>query len=154
MGIQRLTAANAQAHNILEGLLMDLLEAAVDGRVADALAAHTRLADAFAFHLAAEEAHTLPLLRELGGPLLKLATIVDGDHRIVHRSLDAVGALLGEVADGAGDGRRAVLQRIEVLSKLKTVLEHHGVREQEDIYPPLDQRFPDLPWADALVPPG
>jgi len=152
---QRLTTANARAHAVLEGLLMDLLEASVAGRIGDARASHRALVGAFQEHLAAEEAHTLPLLRELGGPLLKLATIVDGDHRILHRSLDAVGALLAEIdEEGNAAARRAVLQRIEVFSKLKTVLEHHGVREQEDIYPPLDLRFPELPWADALVPGG
>ncbi len=148
-----LTEANAAAHAVLERLLMEVIEAAVDGRVVAAQERCVRLREAFGRHLAAEEAHTLPLLRDLGGPLVKLARIVDGDHRIIDRSLEAVAAMLAEAGPDGADARRAVLHRLEVLSKLKTVLEHHGVREQEDIYPPLDARFPDQAWAKDLVPP-
>ena len=147
-----LTEANAAAHAVLERLLMEMIEAAVDGHVGTAQERCARLREAFESHLVAEEAHTLPLLRELGGPLVKLARIVDGDHRIVDRSLEAVATMLAEAGPDGTDARRAVLPRLEVLSKLKTVLEHHGVREQEDIYPPLDARFPNQPWAQDLIP--
>lgn len=147
-----LTEANAAAHEVLEGLLFDTIEAAVDGRVTEARSALATLQRAFAMHLSVEEAYTLPILRDLGGPLVKLALIVDGDHRIVDRSLAGVAELLSSVGEDGPEARRAVLQKLEVLTKLKTVLEHHGVREQEDIYPPLDARFPDQPWASDLVP--
>ncbi len=148
----RLTEANAEAHRRLEAQLMAMLGAAVDGRAADARRALDGLRALFGEHLAAEEARTLPLLRELGGPLHKLAVILDGDHRILHRSLDQVGELLADAGDDGPEARRHVLGRIEVFGKLKSVLEHHGVREQEDVYAPLDQRFPDAPWATELVP--
>lgn len=147
----KLSEANHAAHEHLDGLLLELLGAAVDGRISAAQAAHRALQTAFEAHVAVEEARTLPLLRDMGGPLVKLALIIDGDHRVLHRSLDGVQGLLSELEDGAG-GREAVLRRIEVFSKLKTVLEHHGAREQEDVYAPLDMRFPEIEWAEELLP--
>jgi len=146
-----LSEANHTAHAHLEGLLMKMLGAAVDGRISDARALHRTLRDAFEAHVSVEDARTLPLLRDMGGPLVKLAIIVDGDHRILDRSLNGVQDLLNELDDGP-DGREAVLGRIEVFSKLKTVLEHHGAREQEDVYAPLDARFPEIQWAAELLP--
>ncbi|MCO4773613.1 MAG: hemerythrin domain-containing protein [Deltaproteobacteria bacterium] len=147
----RLFEANAAAHEVLEGLLMEVLGAAVDGEIGRARAHMAQLREAFETHLAVEEARTLPLLRDLGGPLVKLAVIIDGDHRIVDRSLNAVSALLEDVGDDGPAARAAVLGKIEVFSKLKTVLEHHGVREQEDVYTPLDHRFPELEWTEELL---
>lgn|GEM_PF-6960901 len=146
----KLSQANRAAHDVLEAQLLDMLGAAVDGRVTASRASLGQLRAHFEAHLAAEEAHTLPLLRDLGGPLTKLALIVDGDHRILHRSLQGASDLLDGLPDGP-EGRAAVLGHIEVFSKLKTVLEHHGVREQEDVYSPLDKRFPQLEWASELL---
>ena len=144
----RLVDANQQAHLRLEATLFRLLDTSTRGDMSSARTALATLRAQITAHVAVEDAHTLPALEALG--LGKLGRIVDGDHRVLHRSMDAVEALLAPLPDGE-DGRAAVLRSIETLSKLKTVLEHHGVREQEDVYPRLDAEGP-ADWAPDLIP--
>lgn len=67
-----------------------------------------------------------------------MAKQVSGDHTILTRTLRAAQGILDEATGDSAAVRRAVLERLEVFSRLKGVLEHHTRREQRDFYPVLD----------------
>ncbi len=69
---------------------------------------------------------------------IKVAKQVSGDHTILTRTLRAAQGILDEATGDSAAVRRAVLERLEVFSRLKGVLEHHTRREQRDFYPVLD----------------
>jgi hemerythrin-like domain-containing protein len=65
---------------------------------------------------------------------------VEGDHKILRRSLAKAMATMTSLEQGAGL-RRDMVHALESFLLLRRVQEHHDAREQRLVYPVLDQQL-------------
>jgi hypothetical protein len=134
---------NEREHALQEEDLLRLYEAVTDLAFDDASVAWSRFRRRLQAHMAFEEEHTLPAL----GPALAAAkseerTVehVDGDHRILERTVRKIDAALDRLCDEPPSRRRMVLE-LDNLLLIRRVLEHHTAREQRFVYPLLDEQL-------------
>jgi hypothetical protein len=124
--------AHAAVHRGFDDAVYDVLTKLVALDVAGARARFHAFKALLEEHMAFEEARVLPLYEQVApkdGP--GRLDHVRGDHTILVRHLDAIGAFL----DGELPSLRAVLEQLPVVYRLLATLEHHTVREQNNVYP-------------------
>jgi hemerythrin superfamily protein len=138
--VSTLVDVNRTIHGVLDATYLDFLEALFAADLESARAHLGRFVDELYAHMEIEESAVLPRFAALGpvdddpNALAK----IEGDHLILRRTLSAVVETVASL--DAHDERRgrALAARIDVLSRLKGILEHHSTREERDLYPRLD----------------
>lgn len=136
---------NRAIHALLDEGYTDVLAALFQGDPRTARAHLARFVDLLHAHLADEDAHVLPRFAALGPvdddphALKKL----EGDHVILSRALSAVIEALASTDTTSPTWPRTLAAHIDVLARLKGVLEHHSLREDRDLYPRLDALLDD-----------
>jgi len=138
--VTSLVDVNRAIHATLDDTYIDCLEALFAGDLLLARAHLGRFIDLLHAHMETEERFVLPRFLALG-PVdddpHALAKI-EGDHLILRRTLSAVVEALASVNVHDPRRGRALAAHIDVLSRLKGILEHHSIREERDLYPRLD----------------
>jgi len=135
-----LSAFHDAHHARLDALLWRVVDAVFDIDVARARAALALAHDELLAGLALEDDVIMPRYRAAfaahPGPPQSRPDVVDGDHDLLRRGLDAVGAFLGDVDQAPADERRrAAAVGLPVVYRLIGTLEHHSEREQRHVYP-------------------
>ncbi len=136
-----LTAANAAAHDAQLEAYDDFLEALIRLDFTGVMRALDRFRSLLREHVALEEEVLMPLSLDLCPAARAELERVDGDHRILTRSLAAVHDVLGDVR-AAREPRRALVRVLGVVNRPRDVLEHHTLREGARLYPLLDEHLP------------
>jgi hypothetical protein len=143
-----------EAHGALHAKLEDDLYAVLASLTAlDVAAAEQKLADfdgKIAAHMRWEDETVLPVYATVApkdGP--GRADHVAGDHTILARNLaaafDAIDALDEKPT------LRAVLAMLPIVYRVLSVLEHHTLREQNNVYPAFATQVDDAARDDALT---
>ncbi len=141
-----LVALNALQHETMDGYLLSALECFTALDLEGGLAALCQFNEALQAHAAHEEQYMLPVFDGVGrqdGELPRGASIdiLEGDHvslaRLSTRSHEAAIALDAN----RPDLRRQVVLMLPQIYRLRSVFEHHTVREQELVYPLLDRQL-------------
>lgn len=135
-----LVAANERAHAAQLEAYDDFLEALTRLDFLAVMRALDRFRTLLRDHLALEEGEVMPLARSLSAELAGELERIDGDHRILVRSLAAACDALGEIRRAPAP-RRALVRRLGVVQRPREVLEHHGLRETARLYPLLDDEL-------------
>ena len=133
--------AHAAVHRWIEDALYGVLEALVardiDGEIDGASTRFTRMRAVLEEHMRFEDEHVIPRYAPLApkdgpGRLDHIA----GDHTILIRNCDiAAGAM---VALSSSSSLRDVLEQLPHLYRLIAALEHHTLREQNNVYGKID----------------
>jgi hypothetical protein len=153
-----LVEENQRIHKIIEEKYLVFLE---DLTRCDIDAAQNALADfrdALFLHMKTEEALVCPAFQKLGihgGK--RILEQVDGDHTILLRTLAKVDRWLAEKMSGrSGEGetaplaqeerepaadrlRRSMVLALDSCVRVRSVFEHHTLREERDFYSHLDE---------------
>ena len=121
-------------HGRLHDHVFALLDHLVDVDIVAARAVFTMLCGELERGLQLEDDVVIPIYktRPLRSPQGR-ADHVEGDHVILHRTLEAIDAWLHEL--GSAPTRRMVLAGLPVVYRLQSVLEHHHEREKLHLYP-------------------
>lgn len=135
--LERLTDTNAAAHVAFDARYLDLLEALTACDYPAALHVFHELCAHLRAHLEIEERELLPLLAD---EQLGVTRLIGGDHLIIERLLKRISTALTELA-ATCPPRRDMLAHLPLLIRLGAVLEHHTEREQQTLYPLLDERL-------------
>lgn len=144
-----LTVANAAAHDDQLEAYDDFLEALTRLDFTAVLRALDRFRMLLRDHVALEEEVLMPLCLDVCPDARAELERVDGDHRILTRSLAAAHDALGDIR-AADDPRRALVRALGVVNRPRDVLEHHSLREAARLYPLLDEHVPPA-RRDALA---
>lgn len=134
-----LTDTNARAHAAFDDSYLDLLEAFTACDYSAALAVFHDLNSQLQAHLEFEESQLLPLLAD-GQP--GMVRLISSDHLIIERLLKSITIVLAELIN-TRPPRRSMLCHLPLMVRLGAVLEHHTEREQQTLYPLLDEHLPD-----------
>ncbi len=132
-----LAAANAAAHDQQLAAYDDFLEALTLLDFETMMRSLDRFRALLRDHMALEEDVIMPLCLEVWPEARAELERIDGDHRILQRSLAAVHDALGELR-AAADARRTLVRWLGVFHRPREVLEHHSLRESGQLYPRLD----------------
>lgn len=139
-----LTEVNARAHAALDEQALSFLEAVTAMELPEARRRFEAFRASLAAHLSFEDERVLPAIArvhaEHGAPGDLLPKHLDGDHRILERTLRKADAALERLASGGG-GRREMVRELDGLLLLRRVLEHHDERETRLGYPLLDHHL-------------
>ncbi|MFZ9887965.1 MAG: hypothetical protein ACO3JL_10725, partial [Myxococcota bacterium] len=139
-----LTERNRQVHESHDALYVRFLEALTALELDEARALLNEYAVCLEGHLETEERMVMPLFRELhaglGDTQDPIPTHVEGDHKILRRSLAKAMATMTSLEQGAWL-RRDMVHSLESFLLLRRVQEHHDAREQRLVYPVLDQQL-------------
>jgi hypothetical protein len=136
-------ALHAAHHARLEELLLQTLEALAAGVVAEARACFGSVVLELLQGLQLEDDVILPLYDTLGPHAPQgRRVVVDGDHTILRRTIEAVAAFLDDVdAAPAPLRQRAIMVGLPVVYRLLHTLEHHSEREARHVYPVVVPRL-------------
>jgi hypothetical protein len=136
-GDDDIVALHQAHHDRLEELLIQTVEHLMDVDVVAATGVFGRFVDELEQGLALEEAVIMPAYRGLqehapqGRP-----DVVDGDHVILRRGIEASRALLeGLAAMPSEKRRRCIAIELPTVHRLVGTLEHHSAREDRHVYP-------------------
>lgn len=139
-----LTSLNDALHADLEQGLLRTLEALTALDMAAVEAGWSRFVAALEAHKCAEDAAVFPRYAQLG-PFERGGSpeLLDADHRSIDKVLGACHEALAEVRAAPEPARRrAMVEHLGRFVRLRSVLEHHGLREQRLCYPRLDEALP------------
>lgn len=142
-------------HTELDEQFLAHQEQVLSGRFAESLRTLDAFTAAIRLHMTQEEDVLLPIYVERGRPQFPAQRLQDRVFRLEHRKLlDLLGrirARIEEVARGpARAAPRQIIALIERESVFKHVLEHHGERENQVLYPELN-RVTDADERSGLV---
>ncbi len=145
-----LTLVNTAFHEAIDAALVDTYEALLALDLDAARTRWRRLNEGLAAHMEVEERLVFPRWEALEErPPRSPADLYTRDHELVRRRLRDVSGVMAELALMAPEGRRRFLaQQLEPLVRLRGVLEHHGGREDEQLYPWLEARLPTATVAE------
>lgn len=136
-----LTELNRMIHEEQDEMRLDFLAALLALDWTQARAHFERFRAAFSAHAKREEHEVLPRLRAYlegrDGIPEKWDAHLQGDHVILHRSLDRIDAALS-AREAVQVTHRDLARDLDVFVQLGRVLEHHHQREDRIIYPHLD----------------
>src|ERR1043166_7255561 len=131
--------AHAAVHRFIEDELYGVLEArgARDGD--GAAARFTRMRAVLEEHMAWEEANVIPLYAPIApkdgpGRLDHIA----GDHTILIRNCDIARGAIDGLSSSSPPSLRDVLEQLPHVYRLIAALEHHTLREQNNVYGKID----------------
>lgn len=142
-----LLEVNARVHSLIQERMLAFLEAVTALAFDDAAAAFASFQDLLLSHLRYEDAEAFVVLERLysvyGDEGDLLPKHLDGDHRILERSLRKAEAALERLRNDELDPRRAMVLELDTFLQLRRVLEHHDARETRFAYPFLDAHVGD-----------
>ena len=140
---EAIIALHAGHHARLEELLLQTLEALAAGVVVEARACFGSVVLELLQGLQLEDDVILPLYDTLGPHAPQgRRVVVDGDHTILRRTIEAVAAFLDDVdAAPAHLRQRAIIVGLPVVYRLLHTLEHHSEREARHVYPVVVPRL-------------
>lgn len=139
-----LAQENERIHDALEDRLLGFYEALTALDWDDATARWASWKQAFGKHFEFEDAELMPRLERLVAAHLpdddKLDRQVDGDHKILVRTIAKMDVALDALRETPQD-RRALVRDLDTFLLLRRVLEHHTLRETRHAYPLLDEHL-------------
>ena len=140
---EAIIALHAAHHARLEELLLQTLEALAAGVVVQARAVLVVCVNELLLGLQLEDDVILPLYDSLGPHAPQgRRVVVDGDHTILRRTMEAVAVFLDDVeAVSPAQRQRAIMVGLPVVYRLLHTLEHHGEREARHVYPVVVPRL-------------
>lgn len=140
---EAIIALHAAHHARLEELLLQTLEALAAGVVVEARACFGSVVLELLQGLQLEDDVILPLYDTLGPHAPQgRRVVVDGDHTILRRTIEAVASFLDDVdAAPAPLRQRAIMVGLPVVYRLLHTLEHHSEREARHVYPVVVPRL-------------
>jgi hypothetical protein len=134
-------------HARLQELILQTLEHLAGGDVGAARSLFSTCVTELLRGLALEDDVILPLYDTLGPHAPQgRRVVVDGDHTILRRTIEAVGTFFDDV-DGEAPPRRqrAIMVGLPVVYRLLHTLEHHTEREARHVYPVVVPRLQGEP---------
>ena len=154
MACGALTQANNAVHEGIDTCLLDLLEAITALDMGAVPALWRALVERLEGHATWEEANTFPRYAALpdhprgGGPAL-----FEADHASLRKVTGAAAEAIEIIAAARTNQRRVMITQLGSILRLRSVLEHHSLREERFLYPRLDEVLPKAEGralADAL----
>lgn len=97
-------------------------------------------------HIDFEQANIEPLASNWESNTLKL---IQSDHVILNRLLPRLDKAFTQI-EQAGAPRTELVRQLDAFIKMRNVLEHHDLREMENLYPLLDEQL-DSDQVEALA---
>ena len=135
--MNKLADANQRWHALLDSSYQALLESLTALEFELALAQWGEFAHSLTSHIKFEQDNIEPLAQDWESNTLKL---IRSDHLILQRLLPRLDAALSRIQQA--DAPRAELVRsLDGFIKMRNVLEHHDLREMENLYPLLDEQL-------------
>lgn len=154
-----LTERNRHIHEAHEAIYVRFLEALTALHLEEACALFEDYSTSLLRHLETEDRLVLPVFQEAhaaaGDTRDPIPAHVEGDHKILRRSLAKAAAALAALQERPSLRREMVLA-LETFLLMRRVQEHHDAREQRWVYPLLDEQLDEERCAqlyDALVVP-
>ena len=134
-----LTAANTRVHEEIDDALVGFLEGITALDETAAKAAWDRFVIALESHAQFEEATIFPRYAALGPhPRGQGIELFEADHtsleKVVRGALEAIATI--EAAHV--DKRRVMITQLNALLRVRSILEHHTLREERFLYPTLE----------------
>ena len=134
-----LTQANAQIHDGHEEAILRLIEDLTELDIPGARRGLRSLSIDMKAHLAVEDASTHQVYGALTDhPRGAAPALFEADHVSHAKVMRACEEALAKVDGAAPDLRRQVVLILPLFYRLRSVLEHHTLREQRFLYPRLD----------------
>ena len=139
----KLTEANNITHLRHEHTLDSVIIAMTELHFKHASQLLQSFADDLAHHMRIEETFVQPLIETTDN---KLARQVEGDHKILLKSLKKCQAILKQLIEADYPNMRLLMvKNLDGFIRLRAVLEHHTIRETDLVYTYLDQQNSQLP---------
>ena len=138
--ILSLTEANQSVHAVHLEAYEQFLEAATEIDETSMRPRFDTFVEFLINHIEFENNEITPLARNVWPEGRAEIDLVDGDHHILLRTIHAVRRCVDEVVI-ANRPRRKLVRNLGVLNRMRDVLEHHTLRESNQIYPRLDERL-------------
>lgn len=92
-------------------------------------------------HMRDEDEILIPLYIKAGAAPRGPAELFSGEHKRIRKLLRRFDAMLHDLAQSPS--RRGVVELITAQALYKGLMEHHDLREREQLYAVLDHAFPD-----------
>jgi hypothetical protein len=132
-----LSEANQRWHSQLDFSYQAFLESLTALDFSLARSQWTNFESSLKAHIEFEHANIEPLTEYWEGNTLKL---IQSDHLILNRLLPRLEAALTQIED-ADAARTELVRQLDGFIKMRNVLEHHDLREMENLYPFLDEQL-------------
>ncbi|MEE9446842.1 MAG: hypothetical protein V3V09_02715 [Arenicellales bacterium] len=140
-----LSLANQRWHLALDWQYQTLLETLTALELSTAQLIWQDFKTSLTAHIEFEHEHIEPLAEALPDEAkldktrfdVNIFKLIQADHLILNRLLIKVDTALNEIRN-AKKPRTELVQQLNILIKLRNVLEHHDLREAENLYPALE----------------
>jgi iron-sulfur cluster repair protein YtfE (RIC family) len=138
-----LKTVNESVHMQIDGDLLSVLERLTELDWAGLKTTWSRFEQRLLAHMELEERDVFPVYAafsefERGGA----PEIFEGDHASIMKVLNACREALEALEGVCRDERREMVLRLGPFVRLRNVLEHHTLREEQMLYPRLDASLP------------
>ncbi len=134
-----LLEANQRWHSLLDASYQAFLESLTALDLSLARKQWLSFETSLKAHIDFEQAIIEPLTKDWEGNTLKL---IQSDHLILNRLLPRLETTLAQI-ERADATRTELVRKLDAFIKLRNVLQHHDLREQENLYPLLDEQLDD-----------
>ena len=141
-----LANANQRWHQVLDALYQTFLESLTALEFDRARQHWEAFGHNLITHIDFEQTHIEPLTEAWENNTLKL---IQSDHLILNRLLPRLDKAFGLI-EQAGSPRTELVRQLDGFIKMRNVLEHHDLRETENLYPLLDEKI-DRSQAEELA---
>jgi hypothetical protein len=132
-----LSEANQRWHSQLDSSYQAFLESLTALDFSRARGQWTNFESSLKAHIEFEHANIEPLTENWEGNTLKL---IQSDHLILNRLLPRLDTALAQIED-ADAARTELVRQLDGFIKMRNVLEHHDLREKENLYLLLDEQL-------------
>jgi hypothetical protein len=141
-----LADANQRWHRVLDALYQTFLESLTALELNLARQHWEAFERNLITHIDFEQTHIEPLAEAWENNTLKL---IRSDHLILNRLLPRLDKAFGLI-EQADSPRTELVRQLDGFIKMRNVLEHHDLREMENLYPLLDEKI-ESSQADELA---
>ncbi len=141
-----LADANQRWHQVLDALYQTFLESLTALELNLARQNWEAFKRNLITHIGFEQTYIEPLTETWESSTLKL---IQSDHLILNRLLPRLDKAFGLI-EHADSPRTELVRQLDGFIKMRNVLEHHDLREMENLYPLLDEKI-DSSQADELA---
>jgi len=132
-----LSDANQRWHELLDASYQALLESLTALDFDLARQQWARFALCLSAHIEFEQDNIEPLAENWESNTLKL---IQSDHLILNRLLPRLDKAFTQI-ECADNPRTELVRQLDSFIKMRNVLEHHDLREMENLYPLLDEQL-------------
>ena len=134
-----LAQANALAHEEIDAALLDMLEGITALDLPRAESAWDRFVRAFDAHTEVEEALVFTRYAALGPhPRGETMALFEADHASLRKVQRAALDAMRTMRESPEETRRVMVTQLGPLLRVRSVLEHHTLREERFLYPRLE----------------